>query len=362
MLARLGSVWTRLATLALMLAAAAGPVTGQTIHTAGKTGAYHSHFCPALSSVLDQHNYNPDCRTSDGTADNLRQISQQPSHFGYGQFDVFALNAQRYGGRQQFEIVRNDDVRECVFAATRRKDMTNYGEVAVFASQLRFYLPPRGSGSAGTFQFLQQIDPEGLALAQKVRLMASPDAAIRAALKDPDGVAFFVQFADPRNARFKLIQDLGGHVVPVIDAAILAQRVDGRPIYHAQETQVTNSKWLRAGQTVITACTPLLLLTGAASRLKDVEQRRAHQRLIDTIRAMRAQTLLPAEPLFARILKRTKQLSAQGVDRLVTLSRQARDRAKPLVDRAQKAGSKLIERAKDGADHLINRAKPNDAQ
>ena len=65
-----------------------------------------------------------------------------------------------------------------------------------------------------------------------------------------------MQFADPDSARFALVGKLGGHFVPVIDRTILRQEVDGQKIYFAQETQVENAHWTKAGRKVVTACTP----------------------------------------------------------------------------------------------------------
>ena len=346
--------------LALLLSMS--PAAAETIYTGGEQGAYHSHFCPALANTLIRQGLRTSCATTNGSTDNLSRIANKPDAFGYSQFDVFALEAERFGGRDKFQVVRRDDVRECVFAVTKRADMTNYGEVAVFASQLKFYLPPENSGSTGTFRFLQQIDPEGLGLATAVRQMRSTEGAIRKALADPDGVAFFVQFADPRNPRFRMIEDLGGHIVPVIDRVILAQSVDGKPIYFAQETQVTNSRWLKAGRKVTTACTPLVLLTGSSKRIDDSATRSTHVRLVRQISAARAQDVLPNDGLFSRILKRTKQLSASSAERLKTLSQDARERAVPLLERAKQAGREAMERARDGANRMIEKARPDGAQ
>jgi hypothetical protein len=206
----------------------------------------------------------------------MRRVLGNPTDLGYAQLDVFALKSDGFGGSDVFTRVRVDDARECVFAVTKAPDLTNYGEVAVFAEQLKFFLPPAQSGSTGTFRFLQELDPEGLGRAQEIKLTGSADEAIRKALETRGGIAFFVQFPDAQNPRFKMIQDLGGHVVPVIDRAILAQEVDGQRIYHAQETQVTNTRWLRASPKVVTACTPLVLFTGAPETIKDKTERQNH--------------------------------------------------------------------------------------
>jgi hypothetical protein len=345
----------------LVLVLFAGPVHAETIHTGGETGAYHSHFCPALTSALSRRNVSATCKTSVGTVANMRRVLGNPTDLGYAQLDVFALKSDGFGGSDVFTRVRVDDARECVFAVTKAPDLTNYGEVAVFAEQLKFFLPPAQSGSTGTFRFLQELDPEGLGRAQEIELTGSADEAIRKALETRGGIAFFVQFPDAQNPRFKMIQDLGGHVVPVIDRAILAQEVDGQRIYHAQETQVTNTRWLRASPKVVTACTPLVLFTGAPETIKDKTERQNHADLISSIRGFPPQEMLPRDTLFARLMKRTKQLSAASADRLVKLSDAARERAKPLLERAKETGAELYQRAKEGTEVMIEKAKPRNA-
>ncbi|MEO1265612.1 MAG: hypothetical protein AAFV26_07885, partial [Pseudomonadota bacterium] len=146
--------------------------------------------------------------------------------------------------------------------------------------------------------------------------------------------------------------------VPVVDRMILNQQVNGQKVYYAQETQVTNAKWLSSGRTVITSCVPLVLFTGAAEGIADPTARQNHQDLIKLVREMRSDALLPQQSIFSRILKRTKQLSAAGTERLSKVSEQARQRAKPLLEKAKAAGRKFYEQAKDGARVMIDKAKP----
>ncbi len=139
------------ATAALGLNAATA--TGAEINTGGESGAYHSTFCPALVNQLNRLGKPSDCVSSAGSGENLRRVARNPRELGYGQLDVFALEAERYGGEEAFEIIRSDDVRECVFAVTRNRSYTNFGEIAVNADRLRFILPPEASGSAKTFEY-----------------------------------------------------------------------------------------------------------------------------------------------------------------------------------------------------------------
>jgi hypothetical protein len=238
------------------IALAAAPVSAAEINTGGESGAYHSTFCPALVNQLNQIGKPSDCVTSAGTGENLRRVARNPRELGYGQLDVFALDADRYGGEDAFEIVRSDDVRECVFAVTRNRSYTNFGEIAVNADRLRFILPPQASGSAKTFDYLRKIDPEGLGRARNIINATDTDEALRMTLADEDAVTFFVQFPDPENERFRTISQLNGHIVPVVDSIILRQQVGGQTVYYAKETPISQVKWLNLGRRVVTVCTP----------------------------------------------------------------------------------------------------------
>jgi len=338
------------ATLAIAVPAAlaaSGAGAASAINTAGAAGAYHTSFCPAIVRHLAAARFDYACVTSAGSAENMRRVARNPQELGYAQADVFALENAGLGGADAFVKIRMDDIRECVFALTRNPDIQNWGEVAVFASKLRFFLPPRGSGSAGTFRFLQRIDADGLGRAGSVSYADSTEEAIRSALSANDGVSLFVQFPDPDNERFRLIEELGGHVIPVIDRNILRQHVDGQKIYFAQETHVTSAGWLKSARKVVTACTPLVLFTGASERIGEEKARLDHRDMIATLRALKSEETMVQPGILTRMWRRTKEISASSVDRLMQLTDEARSRARPLLDTAREATGKAYEKARE---------------
>ena len=324
------------------IALSAVPASAAEINTGGESGAYHSTFCPALVNQLNRLGKPSDCVSSAGSGENLRRVARNPLELGYGQLDVFALEAERYGGEEAFEIIRSDDVRECVFAVTRNRSYTNFGEIAVNADRLRFILPPEASGSAKTFDYLRKIDPEGLGRARNIINATDTDEAIRMTLADDQAVTFFVQFPDPANERFRTISQLNGHIVPVVDSIILRQEVDGRTVYYAKETPISQVKWLNLGRRVVTVCTPLILFTGASDRVTGTERRTEHRQLVLNIRALRREELVPRESPTARILERTRQLSARARYHFQELSLTARERAKPFLERMYRGAQHVV--------------------
>lgn len=336
------------------LVALATAANAAQINTGGQNGAYHTTFCPALSKQLELLDNRSECLTSNGSGENLRRVARDPESLGYSQLDVYALESEKYNDRNgngAFQIIRSDDARECVFAVTRNRSYTNFGDLAVYADRLRFILPPRESGSAKTFEFLQKIDPEGLGQARQsnITYARSTDEAIDQALNDDNTVTFFVQFPDPSNPRFRKIRRQSGHLVPVVDSVILRQKVDGQTIYHAKETSISQLKWLNLGKKVITVCTPLVLFTGATRRVsgdtrEETRQKRSrHRQLVLNVRSMTQKELIPPQSPIAKLLDQTKQLSARARYHFQEMSLNARERAKPLLDRIYNGAGHIVQ-------------------
>jgi hypothetical protein len=311
----------------------AAPAPATEINTGGTYGAYHQSFCPALSAYFKSIGRNYPCVTSAGTRENIERVLKNPRQFGYGQYDVFVLENTALNQPRTLRIVRHDDARECVFAVTRDTSITSWYDIAGNAARLKFVLPPRGSGSYGTFQFLRSIDRDGLDRARDVTEAADADEAIRRALTADGTVAIFVQFADPDNERFKMIRALGGHLVPVIDRHILSQVVSGQRVYEAQETQVENARWLSQAPRLVTACTPMVLFTGDPSRIAPGFEQRDQDEIVATLRGARADAFMPIDTAFQRVLKRSRELSATSLDRLLDFADRVRDRARPIGNR-----------------------------
>jgi hypothetical protein len=288
----------------------------------------------------------------------MERVLANPRQLGYGQLDAFALESRQLNASAALTLVRQDDVRECLFAVTRNKDITNWGELAAATGRLRFILPPANSGSVGSFQFLRSIDADGLGKAKTVTHAASAEEAIRETLSADDTVTLFVEFADPEGEHFGLVGKLGGHIVPVIDRAILRQEVAGKKIYFAQETQVEEWQWTKSGKKVVTACTPLVVFTGAPDRVQGEQAKKDHEDLIRTVSALKSGSLVPEESLFQRLVKRTKELSATSTEKMLEATEQAREKAKPYTDKAMDAAKEATEQAKQAAERASEAAKP----
>jgi len=323
------------------------------INTGEADGIIQAKFCPALAEHLARAELKYACAPSPGTADNVQRVVAAPAELGYGQLDIFARDVAKLESPESVIPIRTDDVRQCLFAVTRHREVQKFGELSVLAPHLKFVLPPQSSSSAGTFEILQRIDMDGVGRAKSLEYAGSAEEAIRKALSAEDSVAFFVQFPDPGDKHFALVQELGGHYVPIIDREILRLVIDGQKVYFAQETQVSNADWLTRSQKVVTACTPVVLFTGSPTKIADAKARQDHEDMVATIRALRAEALLPQDSAFARVLSRTKELSASSAEQLMRASERARERAQPYIEGAKEATDKAL----DAARPALERAK-----
>ncbi|HEX5599086.1 MAG TPA: hypothetical protein VFX46_00455 [Hyphomicrobiaceae bacterium] len=338
------------AVIFVLAAGAADQSFASRIHTGDETGTFHARFCPELVSILGQSELAYTCQASTGTSANVREVMASPSDLAYAQLDIFARELERLDGAGAIIPIRKDDARQCLFAVTKRRELQSFGELSALAPELKFHLPPEDSNSSGTFKILQEIDAAGVGQAAAVQHEASAEDAIRAALASENAVAFFVEFPNPNDTRFTLVRELGGHFVPIIDREILRHHIGGEKVYFAQETQVSNAEWLKSARKAVTACTPMVLFTGAPEKITEPKARQDHEDMIATVRALRTEMLLPQESTFARILARTKELSASSAEKLMQASERAKERARPYIQDAKEVTERAIEAAKPTLD------------
>ncbi|MEM7619268.1 MAG: hypothetical protein AAF228_02230 [Pseudomonadota bacterium] len=320
------------------------------INTAHKTDAIHETFCKRLQNVLKKQQFDYDCVPSSGMLENTKRIEQQPSHLGYAHFDVFALETSQRSTQDVFQTIRKDIGKACLFLVTKNKKLTNFGEIAAQAKNLRFILPPENSSHVGTFEYLQQIDTAGLGQAKQILYAKSLDDAIEDALAsdDPLVLTMFTKLPASNHTIFKKVSKLGGHFIPVIDRNILRQDIGGEKIYFAEETEIINPNWTKKGVKLVTACTPIALFTGKTENVSDEKAKQDHKDLVRTLTQTPIAQLLPQENFFAKLWKQTKALSASSVEQILEASEEARKAAGPALNDARMLSQQALEAGKKG--------------
>lgn len=328
------------------------------LYTGEKTGAYYNKICPAIKKEASQNGVELNCKTSSGSIDNLEKVLDKPNNFGLSQFDQFALKYSNQANQLVYTPIHDDIGSECLFMVTKNKLISNFGDVVASAPYLNFILPPEKSGHAGTFKYLQSIDPNGLGKAAKVSFANSTEDAITQTLTSEDNVTLFVQTADPKNALFTLVNKNKGHFVPVISKEVLGQTVKGTKVYKAQETAVSNPKWHKSGTKVITSCTPIMLFTGKSLKIQNPDDKKAHEQAIAKLTAIPAEKLRPQQSWFSKLWNNSKALSAKAVEGLVNTAEEAKKVSSPYLSKAKTATEPYVEKAKDVTKDVIDAAKP----
>ena len=351
-------------TLILGLASFAAPAQAADLLTGEKTGAYFNDFCPAIKSAVKDKNLLVNCRTTNGSLQNLDTVLEHPTQFGLAQYDLFSLKYSHQSNQLLYTPVRDDLGKECLFLVTKNKKMTNFGDIIASAPYMNFILPPEKSGHAGTFKYLQNIDKKGLGQARNVTHVESTEAAITKALASDDNVTLFVQFPNPDNKHFKLVNENGGHFIPVISKEILSQVTRGNKVYSAEETAVANPNWTKSGTKLVTACTPIVMFTGKSMRVTDNAVKDEHRRAIAILQEIPADKLRPQKGWLSKLWTSTKAVSAKSTETLVETTEQAKKVSSPYLSKAKEvtkdaieAAKPTYEKAKEGAKTMLEKAK-----
>jgi hypothetical protein len=291
------------------------------INTAGDNGAYQTQFCPrllaAVAKVLLRGYW---CATSRGTVENIDRVLEFPANIGLAQLDILADEAIRRPAELKKIIVIRTDACEGLWMVTRNPGLKTYESVRENASRIRFVLP-KDSGSAASFAFLQANDRDRLGRVSdaKKHYMADTTAVLNEVARSNDeAVGFFVQFADPDNANFKLITKSELAIVPVISNEILdILQWDGQPVYQ-QRTFETKSGGVPGmlnlfTRKVTTACTPLTIITGKPEALGSGEDQVDQRDLIKKISEV-SKNLLPQQSRTMAIIIYLRKLAIQAME------------------------------------------------
>jgi len=313
------------ATLMLPGNALAQDADPKAINTGGEKGAYHTLFCPPLPPALSNAYFQGyKCTPSKGTLENIDRVLRNPTSIGFVQLDTYANEAIKHGDEfKKLTVIRSDIACEGLWMVTKNPDLSNYGHVLGLARRIPFILPPQSSGSAASFAFLQASDPEGLGRVPEAnkRYVADATAVLNEVASGTNGaVGFFVQFADPENANIKLMVEKGLTVIPVASREILRTKLNGQGVYQLQTFTFKSGGVFVKAREETTACTPVAIITGAPGAFGNDRDKVDDQKdLVEKVRNVPAEKLLPQESRIAAVIKYAKKLTEQAVEELVGL-------------------------------------------
>jgi len=153
------------------------------------------------------------------------------------------------------------------------------------------------------------------------RYVADATAVLNEVASSATGaVGFFVQFADPENANFKLIAEKGLKVIPVASREILHIKLTGQAVYQLQAFELKSGGVFVKATQAATACTPVATITGSPEVFGGDRDKVDDQKdMIERIRVIPAEQLLPQESRIRGLIRFAKELSDQGVEELLAL-------------------------------------------
>lgn len=320
------------ACLVSLASVAAHAQSTKAIYTGGTSGAYHNLFCPPIVPILDNAYFKGyQCASSSGTLDNMKRVVANPRGIGFAQLDVFtreqAAHPDQFG---KLTPVRQLAC-EGLWMVTKNPDIQDYGKVLGYARRIQFVLPPKDSGSAASFAFLQSLDPSGLGRATNVRYAASVTQMLDQVAAGREGeVGFFVQFADPSNANIKAILDKGLHVVPVVSREIMAAKNGDKEVYQVQEFNLSEGGFFVKGKTATTACTPTVIFTTKPDAMTDKNGQDDQRDMIQKIGEVPDSQFLPHQSTIAAIIKGTKRIGGAALNEMMAATDAARKKVEEM--------------------------------
>ena len=312
----------------------------RTINTGGENGAYHTLFCPPFPPALARVYFTGyACTPSRGTLENISRALAAPGAIGFAQLDVYSREAARRTEEfTRLAIIRRDIACEGLWMITKNEQLTTLGEVQGLARRMTFILPPAESGSAASFAYLRETDPDGLGQTPvaNIRNVANATEVINQVAASTDGaVGFFVQFADPTNANIRLLVERQLRVVPVVSRELLRARVGDQAVYEVQEFALSEGGVLGIGgraRTATTACTPVAVFTATPEAMPAGTARDDQRDLIARLRDVPSAQLLPQQTGIARLISGARRVSQTAVDGMVSTAERARQAAQRAVN------------------------------
>lgn len=328
------------AALAQAPTAAQMAARARTINTGGENGAYHTLFCPPFPPALARVYFNGyACTPSRGTLENITRALGAPGAIGFAQLDVYSREAARRPDEfARLAVIRRDIACEGLWMVTKNERLTNLGDVQGFARRINFILPPRESGSAASFAYLRETDPEGLGTVPEanIRHVANTTEVLEQVAASTDGaVGFFVQFADPTNANIRLLVERNLRVVPVVSRELLRARVADQAVYEVQEFNLSEGGVLGIGgraRSATTACTPVAVFTATPEAMPAGTARDDQRDLIQRLREVPSAQLLPQQSAIARLISGTRRVSQGAVESMTNAADAARRAAQRAVN------------------------------
>jgi TRAP-type uncharacterized transport system substrate-binding protein len=224
------------------------------IGAAGKQGEYTNTIVPALDKKLRSHGYSAVAQVSQGSQQNVEDVSSGKLTVALSQWDVAALAMQEGAGEQLTLIgkIAPEALLCAVNVNGRARSLHDFTDPR--ETPLKVSVGSEKSGTARTFSYLQKLDPrlKGVELIYDEDLEAELH---RLTSKARDAVCF-VMMPNPDNPLLKLVHESKDlEFIDFVNKKLANAQIGGEHVYDVIEVPVSPGVWGIGAKTVNTLVT-----------------------------------------------------------------------------------------------------------
>lgn len=249
------SIALRAATVALLASfSLAAGATELKIGAASKVGEYTNSIVPALNKKLQPHGYSAVAQISQGSQQNVEDVSAGKLTVALSQWDVAAL-AMEEGAGDSLTLI-GKIAPEALLCAVNKEGRARslYDFTDPRETPLKVSVGGEKSGTAKTFAYLQKLDPrlKGVELVYEEDIEAELH---RLASKARDAVCF-VMMPNPDNPLLKLVHEEDDlEFIDFVNERLANAQIGGEHVYDVIEVPVSPGVWGIGAKTVDTLVT-----------------------------------------------------------------------------------------------------------
>ncbi|MEK7991514.1 MAG: TAXI family TRAP transporter solute-binding subunit [Thiotrichaceae bacterium] len=212
------------------------------IGAGGASGEYTKTIVPALNAALAEYGYRASAVISAGSQANIDKVLAGELPAGLSQLDVAALSMTPEKDPDEKLVLLGKIAPEALFCAARKAGKINsYHDITdEQAAPLKVSVGREDSGTAKTFKFLMNIDPE--LDDSKVKLYYRPNVKVELnrLVSGRRDLVCFVMSPNPDNERVKMVMENEELMFITIDEPMFAAaKLSGTSVYDILEVPVS---------------------------------------------------------------------------------------------------------------------------
>ncbi len=252
--------------LVLVIASLATPVIAQdvVISTGGRGGSYFATG-EKLAEVLIEYDYSATAIKSNGSVENIERVATGEATLGFTQLDALAWWINRNPDKAANVNVLGNLFPECVYVAVNSNgEIDDEGDLQ--SNKLNIAVQKRGSGSAVSWSYMQELEP---AFANGATFFQGGLQLLNEIANNPNGeINAFLWVSDPQNLEQRYLKTVLGNddlkLVDVNDWDLNDKHPElGMSIYRFEEPDV--AKGLIFDKELNTICMDAVVVGNASA-------------------------------------------------------------------------------------------------